>query len=276
MRAAASWDAASEAERSHSGNGAIPIVTSLHRTSLTRAREQLALLSAAERDYLETHPWRLVHQHDMRGERYLVRVQVVRPIPEEITRLAGDVARSLRDSLDELAAALAGAPARFPIFESLAAFAQRARKTIAGMPDEAQASLEGLQPYHAIGGFQQGPLWTLQRLQQLDGTDPPRLAAGSVPAGGSMGVNTERKVTIIGEPLIATGAFDDGAIVASVSTRIVGPDPKLDMFLRVGFALAYARGGPARGRETVALLGELCDHVEHVVFEALEPPPASR
>jgi hypothetical protein len=208
----------------------------------------------------------------MRGGRYLVRVQVARPLPHGLATSAWEVARTLRGALDELATSLAGAPATFPIFETLATFAQRARKSIARMSDEAQATLEALQPYHAIGGFRNGELWILQ---QLSGAEPPRLAAGAVRAGGTMGVNTQRKVSIVGEPVIATGAFDDGDLIASVATAIVGPDPKLDMYLRVEMALALARQGPGRGRGLVALLGTLCDHVEQVVFGSV-PGPASR
>jgi hypothetical protein len=48
------------------------------------------------------------------------------------------------------------------------------------------------------------------------------------------------------------------------------------MFLRVEYALAYASQGPGRGHDVVALLGELCDHVERTVFAALEPALPSR
>jgi hypothetical protein len=241
---------------------------SAHRSSLARARERVEMLAAAEREYLASSPYRLAHEHDMRGGRYVVHVHVTRPFPDEIVRLAGDVARGLRTALDELATSLAGAPVTFPIFESLALFAQRARKPIARMSDQAQATLEALQPYHAIGGFRSGTLWTLERLTAVD---PPRLAAGSIRHGATMGVNTERKVSLQGEPAIVTGAFDDGDVIASVPTKVVGPDPKLDMFMRAEYAIAYAKDGPARGREVVTLLGQLCDHVEHAVFGALEP-----
>ena len=85
-----------------------------------------------------------------------------------------------------------------------------------------------------------------------------------------MGVNTARGVSLTGDPIITSGSFADGAIVASVPARIVGPDPKLDMFLRADFALAYPERGPGRGRDVVELLGDLCDHVEHEVFSPLE------
>ena len=232
---------------------------------VAHARGLLAELAAAERAYLAAGPYRLVHENDMRAGRYVVRVQVVAPVPEEIPQLAHAVVRSLRTALDELATRLAGKPIRFPIYESLALFAQRSRKVIAGMSDEAQATLEALQPYHTIGGFRNGALWTLQ---QLDAEGPPRLSAGWL-RSATMGVNTQRKTTIIGEPSIATGPFTDGGIVAVAVTKIVGPDPKLDMFLRAEYGTAYAPDGAGRGREVLALLDELCAHVERAVFPAL-------
>ena len=232
---------------------------------VVHARALLAELATAEQAYLATSPYRLVHENDMRAGRYVVRVQVVTTVPEEIPRLAHDVVHSLRTALDELVTTLAGKPIRFPIYESLALFAQRSRKAIAGMSDEAQATLEALQPYHPIGGFRNGALWTLQ---QLDAEDPPRLSAGYL-RSGTMGVNTQRKTSIVGEPSVATGPFTDGGIVAVAVTKIVGPDPKLDMFLRAEYGTAYAPDGAGRGREVLALLGELCEHVERTVLPAL-------
>ena len=241
-----------------------------HRAALASARERLALLRAAEHDHLAASPYRFAHEHDRRGGRYVVRAQVASPVPEEISRLAADVVRDLHASIDALATTLAGSPTRFPIFESLALFAQRARKAIAPMSDEAQASLEDLQPYHAIGGFQNGPLWFLR---QLDADEPPRLSPSLL--GGVMGVNTQRGVSLDGERVIVSGPFADGAIVASVKTKVVGNDPKLDMFFRADVALAFAAQSPGKGRPILALLGELCDHVEHAVFGALEPALAA-
>ena len=154
----------------------------------------------------------------------------------------------------------------FPIFESLVLFAQRSRKAMARMSDEAQATIESLQPYHEIGGFEDSLLW---RLKTLDTAEAPWLT-GSIRDGAVMGVNTSRGVSLIGDPVVTYGSFADGAIVASVPARIVGPDPKLDMYLRADFALAYPERGPGRGRDVVDLLSDLCDHIEHEVFSALE------
>jgi hypothetical protein len=230
-----------------------------------RARALLGELAAAERGWLATQPYRLVHEHDMRRGRYVVRVKVQSPMPAQIAASAHDVVHLLRGALDALAAQLAGAPTRFPIFESLPLFAQRARKSLSRMSDEAQAAIEALQPYHAIGGFRNGPLWVLD---QLDAAGAPRLG-GSMREGAVMGVNTQRKVALVGEPEIVDGPFDDGAIVASVATKVVGADPKLDMFLRADFAVAYATAGPTRRGEVVKTLAILCDHVERGVIAEL-------
>jgi len=241
----------------------------LHRLALDHARDRLADLAESERSYLATNPLRFAHELDRRGGKYLVRAHVRSPVPDELLPIVADVLRSLRESLDALATALARAPTRFPIFESLVLFAQRARKPIAPMSDEAQAFLEELQPYHAIGGFRNGALWTLQ---QLD-AGAPRLTTSVV--GGTMGVNTQRGVSLDGEPEIVTGPVVDGTVVASVKATVVGNDPKLDMFFRAELALAFPADGPGRGRAALALLGELCDHVERKVFAALEPTLAS-
>ena len=237
-----------------------------YRDSAQRARQQVNAFAAAEREFLAMDAFRLVHQHDMAGGRYVVRAKLVRAVPDDVLQLAAGAVRTLHQSLDELATSLAGVPTKFPIFESLAMFAQRSRKAIRTMSDEAQATIEALQPYHEIGGFKNGALW---RLKELNAAEAPWLT-GSIRDDGAMGVNTERSVLLLGAPVITSGAFADGAIVASVPVRIVAPDPKLDMYLRVEFALAYLERGPGRGREVVELLGELCDHVEHEVFAALE------
>lgn len=232
-----------------------------HDDQLARAREHLLHLRDEERRYLESLPFRLVHEHDMRAGRYLVRAVVQHAVPPNVLGTIESIARELRASLDTLASLLAGAPARFPIFESLPMFAQRARKSLKRMPDEAQAAIEALQPYHAIGGFQNGPLWLLD---QLASADRPRLAAGAIREGAEFGVNTRRKIELSGDMTVTAGAFDDGAVVAAVQSKVVGPDPKLDMYLKADFALAFEKRGPAKGREVVELLGELGDHVGEI------------
>ncbi len=245
-----------------------------HRSGFSQARARFGELSADARDYLAGHPYRLVHQYDMREGRYLVRAEVTRALPEGIAAGIAEVVGLATEALNALAGALAGheegapSPVRFPVFESFALFAQRARKAIRAMPDEAQAELEALQPYHNIGGPRGHPLWLLVQL-----ADPGarRLAAGAVSGGSPLGINTKRKVELSGDLQPRMGAFADGAVIASVRATVVGPDPKLDMHLVPEFELAFSAGGPLRGAAVLDTLRDVCDHLEQVVLPRLEP-----
>jgi hypothetical protein len=234
--------------------------------SAAAARAAIDELEVMERAWLARMPLRPVHEHEMRASRYVVRVELREPVPDTIRTVLADAVRAQRSLLDSWSGLLAGNPTAFPVHESLPQFAQRSRKALAGMPDGAQASIEALQPYHAIGGYRNGALWLLRELA----ADPRiRLAAGGIRDGATMGVNTRRKVDLTAEPTITLGAFDAGAIVASVPARIVGPDPKLDLFFRADFTLAFDRDGPASGAEVVATLRTLHAHLVDVVQPAL-------
>lgn len=248
-----------------------------HEVRLERARRCVAALAAREREGV-LPAIRLLHEPDMRAGLYVVRARPAHPIPDEVVVEVAGALHDLRRSLDDLATACAGRPVKFPIHESLALFAQRARKAIARMPDAAQAAIEALQPYHAIGGYRNGPLWLLD---QLAAQSPVRLVAAIADEGAGLvppelGVNTRRKVELLGDPELATGAFDVGAVLASQRFRIVGPDPKIDMYFRTAFVLAFDPNGPGRGRGVTRLLREFADHVEAAVVPALAQhlPPA--
>ena len=246
-----------------------------HSDLLDEARRVLEQVSAVERQYLDRHPYRLDHRYDPRAARYTIRVHVTAALPAELALLVGRVLHAARASLDALATALASpagaadAPraVRFPIHDSLPEFAQRSRRAIATMSDGAQATIEEVQPYHTFGGFHKDALWLLR---ELDLADAPALAAGALRDDSELGVNTRRQVDLVGELLVRTGAFEDGALVTDVAAVVAGRDPKLDLYLRPSFALAFAVQGPARGAALGATLSAIVDRVEHVV-RALEP-----
>ena len=243
-----------------------------HRDALRDARHALARLAAAERAYFDGQPYRLLHRYDPRAGTYTVQAEVTRRIPADVPALAASVLRLAVTALGELMRALtsvAGAvEVRFPIHDTLPQFAQRSRRALAGIPDTAQATIEELQPYHRLGGFRHDPLWLLR---ELDAAGEPRTAAGSVRPDATLGVNTKRDVEIVGELRARAGSFEHGAIIVSVAATGAGADPKLEVFFRPGFELAFAKGEPARGALLVGTLGAICDHVEQAVFARLEP-----
>ncbi|HET7189499.1 MAG TPA: hypothetical protein VFI52_15215, partial [Gemmatimonadaceae bacterium] len=184
------------------------------RERVQGARRELDRLGELERQYLDTHPYRLQHAYDPRAGSYTVRAEVVRAIPPEVRDTIVNVLRDVRASLDALVTALASSatsakPPRFPIHESLPAFAQRSRRPLAGLSDEAQATIEELQPYHTFGGFHLDRLWLLRELTDHE----PRLAAGGLRAESTLGVNTARHVEITGELRARAGAFEHDAVI---------------------------------------------------------------
>lgn len=247
-----------------------------HRLLISDARQDLARVAHAQQEYLDDTPYRVVHGYDPRGGLYSVRIDVVHGIPPSISEHAARVVHRLRGALDAIADTLASRgqppspsakPMRFPIHDSLPEFAQRSRRALATMTPEAQATIEALQPYHRLGGFRNDPLWLLR---ELEGAGVPSLAAGSIGADAAIGVNTSRHVDVTGALRVDGGAFTHGQVIASISARVAGPDPKLDLFLRPQFELAFASAGPARGAPLVATLGALCDRVDEIAATLLD------
>jgi hypothetical protein len=246
-----------------------PPAAARHRDLLHEAREALGRVAAVERRYLDLHPYRFDHRYDPRAERYTIRIHVTTPPPAELPPLAGQVLRGARASLDALATALAsssstlgvGRPLRFPIHDSLPEFAQRSRRALAAMSDEAQATIEELQPYHTFGGFQKDALWLLR---ELTVAEAPALAAGVLRADSEIGVNTIRHVEIVSDLRVVPGVFEDGAVVLDVAAKVVGRDPKLDLYLRPSVQTAFAAQGPARGAALVPTLTTICERADEV------------
>ena len=247
-----------------------------HRERIHGARRELERLAALERQYLGANPYRLSHAYDPRAGCYSVRAEVTRELPPEVPDAVTNVLRDARAALNALVASLtpsstATKPARYPIHESLPEFAQRSRRPLAGLSDEAQATIEELQPYHTFGGFHLDRLWLLRELTDHE----PRLAAGGLRADSALGVNTARHVEITGELRVRAGAFEHDAVIVSVPARVSGRDPKLDLYLKPGFELAFDAHGPARGGPVLAMLGAICDHVD-TVMARLESSPDVR
>ena len=248
----------------------------MHRLLISDARQDLALVAHEQQEYLDTSPYRVVHAYDARGGLYTIRVEVTRDLPPTISEHAAHALHRLRGALDAIAATLASAgqppspsarQLRFPIHDSLPEFAQRSRRAMASMTAEAQATIEALQPYHRLGGVRNDPLWLLR---ELEVAGVPILAAGSIGPESTMGVNTRRHVDISGDLRVDDGPFAHGQLVASIAARVAGPDPKLDLFLRPQFELAFASGGPARGAPLVPTLRALCDRVDDIAAALLD------
>jgi hypothetical protein len=139
----------------------------------TRARIHLENLRDQLAAFLQ-QPCDFSREDDLANQLHIIRMKV-RNIPDDIPLIAGDLLCCLRGSLDQLVWCLAkinatpGYPERtqFPIFEQRDA-ARFARYTN-GVPTEAVAMIEALQPYNApAGAVHEHLLWRLNKLCNID------------------------------------------------------------------------------------------------------------
>jgi hypothetical protein len=151
---------------------------------LDRADEQLKNVTEAIQTILNDKPYKVVGQFYPKTGKYVIRGYVTTPPPKRLSLLAAEVAHSLRSSLDNLAQLLAMRYGRaipdgtgFPIFLSPDAYfgineetGKPSRRSglykIRGWHPDAQAAVEGLQPYKR--GKERDPLRLIQVIDILD------------------------------------------------------------------------------------------------------------
>jgi hypothetical protein len=252
---------------------------------LTRATEQLALLHSEIDGFLEHDPF--TPEHDVQpgekravGSDLVVTVKVREQPDSAWSLLISEIVHNLHTSLDHIAWAIAcvgGVPPRgtsFPIYPSRESYrGQWTRRSgyyaTRGMPIQAQAIIEDVQPYHR-GNHEGHPLWVLRRLSNEDKHEAPHLV------GSSLAV-TEHELQVLKgtlqgatEPRFFTGPFKDGDVIARWPLPPVpGPDAKMQTGLRFGFDVAFDKDGPGNGRLVRRALSEVAEEVD-LVFERLQ------
>jgi hypothetical protein len=97
-------------------------------------------------------------------------------LPPHLSLILGDGLQNLRSALDylvfELVVAAQGEPTKFqtfPVCESAAAFKDATQgKKFQGLPKNAIAEIEALQPYHAGDSIKAHPFWVLNHLVNIN------------------------------------------------------------------------------------------------------------
>ncbi len=150
-----------------------------HRFKLERADEHLKRLEDDVLRWLGTQPYRFIYEFNPESNEKIVRVEVIDAPPVKFGITIGDIVHNLRSALDNLAYELAlahtGDPlpreiaenSEFPIFSRPMTLGQRERR-IGGIHPEAQAIIEGLQPYNRENQPSPDPLWLLYNLSNVD------------------------------------------------------------------------------------------------------------
>jgi hypothetical protein len=209
--------------------------------------------------------------------------------PFEWSVRIGEIVHNLRAALDNLACAMAVEHSRaecehteFPIFDSPATFAAVRRRQRGGVstdpiralhPD-AQAVIEGLQPYHS-GDPQQDPLWLLYNLSNIDKHRLFHLSIWAL-AAGSFHVEAGPGAEVIEQGFmhyLGAVAFDTPLAYAVI--RYTDTNAKVKVDDRYTFDVAFEERNVVAAEQFVRdVLERLICYVAAVVevFERFAPP----
>jgi hypothetical protein len=259
---------------------------------LKRALAHLKDLNLACVDWLSKHnklSCRLEPCADAPG--YFLVKATSDPVPNEpFSLVIGDIVQNLRGALDHLAYSLAVKNSgllsekearrnQFPIIgdESenggLGAGPQKWRdnalpQMIQKLSPQAQAVIEGLQPFKTGASFKDHLLW---RLNELVNCDKHRfiIVAAAQGAGINWNPSLSRNIALgNGTMYVYAPVMDGETVIAKVPLAPV--NPRLEMHMEVSPALEIAfKDGVSKGKNIVKELGEIHNHVVTVVFPPL-------
>jgi hypothetical protein len=141
------------------------------RLKIKRAGEHLKTVDKLVAKYSASKPYRLVVDEDCEQSCWIVRLDSLVGPPIIIGIRLGEFVYQLRSALDHVAYELARLTTRvpdsqlqFPIYKEPPIPSTR----VEGIPSEALIEIESLQPYHRTHGFQDDPLWVLNKLRRVD------------------------------------------------------------------------------------------------------------
>jgi hypothetical protein len=142
-----------------------------------RAKEHLDALDREWAEFLKSQPCTFRCKDNVKTGQYQIKIELVDP-SAHLSVIAGDIFFCLRSSLDQLIWALAthftesyAVGTQFPIFDKRNKnTAARFNTYLAGLPKEAIAIIDSLQPYHGRNraGIEANLLWKLNKLCNID------------------------------------------------------------------------------------------------------------
>ncbi|MDQ4002920.1 MAG: hypothetical protein M3259_03650 [Actinomycetota bacterium] len=256
------------------------------RLKLARAHGHLQELRSEIDAFFESPPFRWVLYRDESGLNYSLVGYLNHWLTEMVPTIIGDCLQNMRIALDHLAWALAEStgeePPRntaFPIYLDSADFHARTNKgkpagwsglkKIEAIPDEAQAVIEELQPYHGDDPSTH-PLWILNEYSRIDRhrtlsvmyavSDYTDFDVGTLDSSGKLVSLPKDMVT----NLTLTGpGFFHGMDLARFTLKEPVPDlrVKYDSPFYITFGQRYISVG-----DPLEVLGDIHGHIEQTVL----------
>jgi len=141
-----------------------------------RAAQHIQSLSTELNRYFESNPGRMVQQPNASDDEAIFGFVPSGPVPARFGLIIGDCLQNLRSSLDylvwELVLAANGQPTEknmFPVCSTAETFEDQIRRhRLDGVPVDAIAQINGLQPYHLGQDFNKHVLWALDELTNIN------------------------------------------------------------------------------------------------------------
>lgn len=255
------------------------------RLKLARAYKHLEELRVELDAFYESPPFRKVLYRDESGPNYALIGYLTHWLPEMVPLIIGDCLQNMRVALDHLAWALAESTGKepphhtsFPIYLNPDAFHERNKagkatgrsglRRIEEIPDEAQAIIEKLQPYHGDDPLMH-PLWILNEYSRIDRhrtlsvmyavSDYTDFDVGTLDSSGNF-VSLPDVVT----DLVLTGpGFFHGMDLARFTLK--EPVPDLQVKYESPFYITFGQPYIYIG-EPLKILSDIHEHIEQTIL----------
>lgn len=247
---------------------------------LKRAHEHLEGLKHEFETWNPGSAYRITDEFDPKRGHNVIFGERIGDMPGRFSLLIGDCIYDLRASLDHLAFALASTYTRplspdlegaseFPIFNDVVKFVDKAPRKIGGMHPQAQALIEGLQPYHG-GHYSKHPLWLLHELSNIDKHRRPHLTAlAFVARTGLIANNVSLEFfTDLGVRLVGSEGRTELVHYAATPTE---PNQPMKVQFKHTINIAFADTTPALGMSVINTLGAIHNHIRDKIIPPLQP-----
>ena len=254
---------------------------------MRRGEEHFEALQNSMRDFMARDPYEIVRDFDPETDQHVVRVKVRERPPPEWSPVVGDIAHNMRSALDHLAWQLVFKNGRtpsggnlFPIFTKdpfdpnahtsqgeFKTARKRWKDRVRGMDPEDVAILRELQPYQGEDDPDLYPLAALNRLSNWDKHRELHLATSAFVGPLFYLKEGSRNVAVQPVDVRPRGdAFEDGAELARFEAVKLGPNPHLDVHVKVMCEVAFGENSPLEGLWIKQTLSEIGLYVSDVIL----------
>ena len=246
---------------------------------LARADAHFDVVYKAAYEGIDREPEMILGEFDAEAERYLFRTKRTSRDPDALSPVIGDCVHNLKAALDYLVWELViiggntgTTRTEFPIFTDPAVYAREAPKKIRGVPPDAEAVFERLQPFGRPNRDLFEPGWLgpeqqpLAILYALDKWDKHRSLNLTRDVASLRLIGTRRTEPLPYSPIKFTSRFKRDAVIAELNPLGQG-HPHVKVYLSAAFHVAFEESGPAGGEPVVQTL----DNIRKVVRRRVIP-----